>query len=135
MGVINFRRTRPRKDSDYFQSKAPLMDYYPNKDYVLEKRGKGVLKFAAMEDRNYRKSIYSKKNVVPDEYNYFKGITDGFSKQGHVRMQGPAPNIKAQRPRDMRMYKQTEAFQNIANDNEKYQMVLQFCAPDNLRNI
>ena len=45
VGVINFKRTRARKDADFLDSKAPLMDYFPNKDFILEKRDKGILPF------------------------------------------------------------------------------------------
>lgn len=106
-----------------FKSKKFQNDYEPNKDATLPKQGAGVLKFERQDKRSYQRSIYN-KDCYPDYYKS-EQLADGYKQLGHSKAATKTPLMAKQTSRDMKMYRQTEMYQNVQNENNKFAFLQQ----------
>lgn len=106
--------------------------YSPSFNEVRAPKQTHILRFDRTSDRGLHpidpsyppkiNTIYYKPYKTPDYYDS-KKVQKGLSMTSSQRRAGGQLSISKMKARDMSMYRQTEALQNIENENERFRML------------
>ena len=100
------KKESPRVKSHFDGNDLPF-DYPNMKDLILEKKGKGIMRFDQVPGRIQQKSIY-KEFVPPDIYNY-DNFMFGYEQLGHIP-KAVGFSMGNMKSRDDAMYRVNEGY-------------------------